>query len=349
MSGPAQRLVFVDLLKAGAVQLVVLHHLALYGPLSDSAAELLPELMAWLSQQARIAVQVFLVVGGFLAARGLAPDGVWKPGRRLQPLIAQRYLRLAGPYVIALMLAVAGSALASQWMEHDSIPAPPGPGQFLAHVLLLHDLLGFEALSAGVWYVAIDFQLYSLLVLLLWLGQTGRWRGPILVTALVLASLFHFNRDADWDVLALYFFGSYGLGALAWWCTRQAGNRWLGVLTLALACLALALDFRSRIAVALIVATSLAMVQFSGLQQRWAAHPLIAWLSRIAYGVFLVHFPVCLVVNAAFTRFVPLTPERALLGMALAWAFSLLAGALFHDRVEQGVGWRGFVRLDPAG
>lgn len=49
MSGPAQRLVFVDLLKAGAVQLVVLHHLALYGPLSDSAAELLPELMAWLS------------------------------------------------------------------------------------------------------------------------------------------------------------------------------------------------------------------------------------------------------------------------------------------------------------
>ena len=33
---------------------------------------------------------------------------------------------------------------------------------------------GGEALSAGVWYVAIDFQLFALAVGLLWLGRQGR-------------------------------------------------------------------------------------------------------------------------------------------------------------------------------
>ena len=353
MSGTGQRLALVDLLKAVAAQLVVLHHLAFYGPLSDSAAALLPELMEWLSQQARIAVQVFLAVGGFLAARGLAPDGIWEPGRQLLPLIGQRYRRLAGPYVVALLVAVAGSALASQWMVHDSISAPPGPGQFLAHVLLLHDLLGYEALSAGVWYVAIDFQLYCLLALLLWLGGRRRLAGLELgvglVVLLLLASLFHFNLDSGWDVWALYFFGSYGLGALAWWSARPGGCRRLGGLILLLACVALAMDFRDRIAVALAVATCLALVQAGVLARGWQGRPLTAFLSRISYGVFLVHFPVCLVVNAAFTRFVPLTPELALLGMVLAWGVSILAGAVFHYRVEQGAAGKAWWRLRPAG
>lgn len=349
MSDTGQRLACVDLLKAGAAQLVVLHHLAFYGPLSDSAAVLLPELMEWLSQHARIAVQAFLVVGGFLAARGLAPEGVFRPGHSPLALIWRRYQRLVGPYLVALVLAVLGAALARQWMLHDSIPNPPELFQFLAHALLLHSLLGVDALSAGVWYVAIDFQLFVLLVLLLWLGRSGRWTGLILVTALVLASLFHFNRDSAWDSWALYFFGAYGLGALAWWCSRAGGPRGLGLLVLVLACLALVLDFRSRIAVALVVAIILALVQFSGLQQRWQSHGLVAFLAQISYGVFLVHFPVCLVVNAAFTRFLPASPEWALLGMLLAWALSLLAGTWFHQWVEQGGRMRNFLRLRTAG
>ncbi|WP_303785561.1 acyltransferase [Azovibrio restrictus] len=353
MSGAGRRLAFVDLLKAVAAQLVVLHHLAFYGPLSDSAAALLPGLIEWLSQQARIAVQVFLVVGGFLAARSLAPEGCWVPDRQLLPVVWQRYRRLAGPYVVALLVAIMGSALASRWMVHDSISAPPGPGQFLAHVLLLHDLLGYEALSAGVWYVAIDFQLYCLLALLLWLGGQRRLAGLDLgvglVVLLLLASLFHFNLDRGWDVWALYFFGSYGLGALAWWSARPGGCHRLGGLILLLASVALAMEFRDRIAVATFTAASIALIQSGNLMPDWQARPLAAFLSRISYGVFLIHFPVCLVVNAAFTRFVPLTPELALLGMGLAWGMSILAGAVFHYWVEQGVTGKAWWRLRPAG
>ena len=69
------RLAFIDALKAIASQLIVLHHLAFYGPMSDVANELAPALFSWLSQDARIAVQVFLVIGGVLAAKALAPAG----------------------------------------------------------------------------------------------------------------------------------------------------------------------------------------------------------------------------------------------------------------------------------
>jgi hypothetical protein len=47
--------------------------------------------------------------------------------------------------------------------------------------LLLHGVLGYASISAGAWYVAIDFQLYALMVAALWVGGIveGKrpWRG----------------------------------------------------------------------------------------------------------------------------------------------------------------------------
>ena len=66
----------INVLKAGAAQLIVLHHLAFYGPMSDHVQPMWPALIDWLGDSARIAVQVFLVIGGFLAAKSLAPGGL---------------------------------------------------------------------------------------------------------------------------------------------------------------------------------------------------------------------------------------------------------------------------------
>ena len=74
MPAVASRLAFVDALKAVASQFIVLHHLAFYGPMSDVANDLAPALFSWLSQNARLAVQVFLVIGGFLAAQGAGAE-----------------------------------------------------------------------------------------------------------------------------------------------------------------------------------------------------------------------------------------------------------------------------------
>jgi peptidoglycan/LPS O-acetylase OafA/YrhL len=344
----------INLLKAGAAQLIVLHHLAFYGPMADQARPLMPALIDWLDAYGRIAVQVFLVVGGFLAAKSLAPQANAGVGRPVGT-IWRRYIKLAPPFIMAMLLAIGASALASQWMTHDSISAPPTLAQLSAHLLLLHDVLGYDALSAGAWYVAIDFQLYALVTLLLW--GAGRlmparfqaWLMPALIALCVSISLFYFNRDAGWDVWAPYFFGSYGLGMLAWWASdparRPGAVRLLLGMILVPTLLALAMDFRSRIAVALVVACVLFLCgRIKLADYRSQAWTLVYRLATISFSVFLVHFPVCLVVNAAFTRFVSEQPHEQAFGMVVAWVASLAAGAAFYRWVEVPLG-RGLATL----
>ena len=334
----------INLLKAGAAQLIVLHHLAFYGPMADFARPLMPSVIDWLGSFARVAVQVFLVIGGFLVAKSLFPQG--QPGLD-NPLLMvwRRYAKLAPPFMVAMLLSIAASAVANTWMTHDSISAPPDLGQLAAHALLLQGILGYESLSAGAWYVAIDFQLYAVVALLLWTcgrlaGSTARpWLMPAVIVLGVSTSLLYFNRDADWDAWAPYFFGSYGLGIMAWLASdpkRRPRTVALMVGMILLPTLvALALDFRIRIAVALAVACVLFLfgrARPAGFDGGGLA--VVNGMARISYSVFLIHFPVCLLVNAAFTRFVPADPYLQGLGMLIAWGSSLVAGAAFFRWVE---------------
>lgn len=337
------RLMLIDAFKAVASQFIVLHHLAFYGPMSDHTHRVAPDLVAWFSQDARLAVQVFLVVAGFLAARSLAPAGVLATAEAPSRLLWQRYVRIALPYLAALLVAVVCTELARQWMAHDSLPDAPGFWQVVWHAMLLHTLMDVDSLSAGVWYVAIDFQLYALLLVLLWAtrGVRGPW-AQVLVAVVVLASLFHFNRDAAWDSWALYFFGAYGMGVLTGWATRDASawrrGRWPMAALLALVFLALALDFRVRIALAMVVGVVLAAAQLHGWIHTWPRGRAVAYFGRISYSVFLLNFPVALVVNALFTRYGSAEPGVQTLGVLLAWVACNVAGAVFHHAVEQPLG-----------
>jgi peptidoglycan/LPS O-acetylase OafA/YrhL len=352
VSGPNARVSrqfgLINLLKAGAAQLIVLHHLAFYGPMTDYARPLMPSLIDWLDEYGRIAVQVFLVIGGFLAAKSLSPYG--RAGID-QPVgtIWRRYIKLAPPFIVAMLLAMVASEVARHWMEHESISPPADPAQFAAHILLLHGVLGYESLSAGAWYVAIDFQLYALLTLLLWCAgrftraRRAAWLMPGVIGLAMSISLFYFNRDAGWDNYGAYFFGSYGLGVLAWWASdpgrRPQGVAGLLLLMLAPALLALAIDFRIRIAVALVVACVLFLFGRTRLAScSSAGWSVVNYLAKISYSVFLVHFPVCLIVNAAFTRFVPELARLQALGTLSAWLASLAAGAVFCRWVEAPLG-----------
>jgi len=161
MSSATNRMPLIDAFKAIASQLIVLHHLSAYGPLSITAQQMLPGTLCWLYDYARMAVQVFLVIGGFLAARALSGNGQALAGSPLA-LIWKRYLRLVVPYLAAIGLAIAGAAIADHWMNDEAIPNRATLAQWLAHVFLLQSLLGYDSLSAGVWYIAIDFQLFAL-------------------------------------------------------------------------------------------------------------------------------------------------------------------------------------------
>ncbi len=332
---------WVDALKAVASQLIVVHHLAAYGPMSDVVYPYAAGLLDWLYHDARMAVQVFFVVGGFLAARTLAPDGIPALSAPLA-LLWRRYCRLALPYLAAIVFSIGAATVARAWTEHESVPDAPTLLQFLAHVFLLHDILGYEALSAGIWYVAIDFQLFGLMVALLWIarpsggaGPAHRWLAPLLLSLPAIASLLHFNRDPDWDSWALYFFAAYGLGALAYWASERTRSAiWLGALT-AVTLISILVDFRARILVALAVALAIAVGRRTGWSERWPTLSWVSFLGRISYSVFLVHFPVCMLINATVFRFFQADPVANLLGLFLAWGASIAAGWLLYHVIER--------------
>ncbi|MFP5486287.1 MAG: acyltransferase family protein, partial [Gammaproteobacteria bacterium] len=258
--------------------------------------------------------------------------------------VARRYVRLAIPYAVALLVAVLVAALVRPWFAHPSVPAEPSLPQLLANALLLQDIVGEEALSAGVWYVAIDFQLFALLVLLLAGVRALPGLAPgqrvllvrVLVVAGTAASLLVFNRHSGLDMWALYFMGAYGLGVMAFWAVGSSRPAlWLGGMAV-LGALALTLDFRARILVALVSALGLAWA----LRRPWSlpAVPAVALLQRLgqmSYSVFLVHFPVCLLVNALVHQVWPTAVWANALGMLAAFGLSLAAGRLLYRTVER--------------
>ncbi|WP_354702569.1 hypothetical protein, partial [Shigella flexneri] len=135
------------------------------------------------------------------------------------------------------------------------------------------------------------FQLYSLALLLFWVAALWRRQGRLdasvaralaglMVTGLTSASLVVFNRHSALDETGIYFFGSYGLGMLAFWAGRLRAARARIAAGLALALLggvALWIDWRSRIALALVATLLLMLAQPRG----WLALPVWAPLGRL--------------------------------------------------------------------
>ena len=337
------RLRFIDGLRGIAAQLIVWHHLAFYGPLSDVARPLTPFLIDALHHHARMAVQVFLVIGGFVTAQHV--DGLRQLDLRgFLREVGRRYRRTGGPYLVALVLAVAANALASHWMDHRSISAAPTVGQLLAHALYLHDVLGYQALSAGIWYLAVDFQLFMLVLALSGiLGYVAtrlsfsreyattctRW----VLASLAVASLLCFNRDGAYDHWAVYFFGSYFLGMLLAWVLGGTMAPWLLCAYLAVVVAAITVDWRPRLLVAALTAVIILLAAHRQMLRSWPRNVCIAYLGRTSYSLFLVHFPICLVVNAWFSR-LALTPVQAWMAMFAAYAASLLVAEVFYRYVE---------------
>lgn len=326
--------------------LIVLHHLAFYGPMSDVVAQQWPDLINGLADHGRLAVQVFLVCSGYLTAVSFSREPSVQAARLAQ-LAWKRYLRLSVPLLAALSMTVLLTEVIRPDFNHPSLSAVPDFWQGVAHVLLLQDLLDLEALSAGVWYVAIDFQLYLTTMLALWCVSCWvRWQPSRQADALRLQvvltlsalSLVCWNLNTDMDVYGLYYFGSYGMGWLAW-RTRQSRiplKGWAGLAVLGL--LAWLVDPRLRVMTAWTVTMLLATAPTSWMQSGLHIHPIqraVGWLAGISYSVFLIHFAVSLGISAWVTRFWPDSFILNAGGMVLSLALSVLAGAQLHRWTER--------------
>lgn len=333
----------IDLLKAFASQIIVVHHLLLYTPMSPVLQAEWPALLGLIANEGRYVVQIFLVVGGFLAAQSLL--GTLEQARDVAvwPLLKKRFLRLAKPFWVGIALAVLLGWLAGEIAVHDEVSELPSVTQLLAHVFLLHDIVEVEALSAGVWYVAIDLQLYAAVVLMAWVSQrTGGFKllQPthallLLASTMTIASLLMWNRNAEHDEWAWYFFGAYGLGALAHWAQRERKLVLGSVVIIALLGIALWLEWRERL---LLTGVTALLLMNSARIERFVAVIVtrpIRWLGDISYSVFLIHYGIAVFASSVVIALGLASFAEMLVAFVATWGVSVAAGWVLYWGVEK--------------
>jgi peptidoglycan/LPS O-acetylase OafA/YrhL len=347
----------IDVLKVLAAQIIVLHHCVSYGELAFAANKLLPSVGSFLFDYGRYAVQVFLVVAGYLAAQSvgklIAIGHAHSNGfgtRLVIQLALRRYLRLVGPFVAALLLTIVCASLARQWSTDEYIGQPETIAQVLAHLFLLQGVLGYESISAGVWYVAIDWQLFTALAVVSAVFQRPVMRIGVM-SILIVASLLYFNRHADYENSFIYFIGSYGLGIFAYWAssinTINANIPWVSAkkVLLAIAFIVLVSALHSvwlRNYLALGIAF---LLLYAGNRpypnaQSWLASTM-QWASARAYCAFLIHFAFILLANTALIALNAQSPAIALGLIALVSILSWVAADCLYRWVELPVSrWR---------
>ncbi len=326
---PNARRSTLDALRIAAAHLIVWHHFALYSGMADAAWSLAPQVFGFLVDHARKAVQVFLVLGGFLVAKvcmGAGEGhGVRAVGQRFMRLAPMVWLALAFVVVIGTTMGVSGDEPRSSWAVQF--------GRLVANALMLQDVLGVPAVSPGLWYVAIDLQLFALSALLAWWGRSLSAMARMwIVAAAVIASAWIFNRDPSWDAWAPYFVGAYGLGVLAWCVgTARPGATAAMVAATIGVVAALVFDFRDRLLIALVVAWALAVWLRASAHARHARHDHVTRTNRAlathadaTYALFLLHDPVRRVVEAVWSRGASADARAQLMGLVVAWVASVL-------------------------
>ena len=341
----AGRLPLIDALRALASAIIVWHHMALYWPSSAQVIPFVSETLIWLKLNGR-ATQLFFVIGGFVMAQSLSRRQ-WN-GQVFGRYVVHRYFRLGLPYVGTIVLALGACTLGRGIISDYVAGAPPSLPQVLAHLLFLQKILGYESFSAGMWFVCINFQMSLVFAALLWVRdrQASRSLALPLVLGWVLAitALFYFNLDERWDPWAMYFFAHFFTGVMAYYGLQSPALQRLFWLYVGATVLALAyrcwLDHGQwtlatlRVVVSLVMGLVLFLSVKIGLAQRWPRNRVVAYLGRTSYSLFLVHFPVLVLVLTLWTWLGWTSPLGTVTGLCTTYLASLLASDAFYRHIE---------------
>ena len=347
---------FIDAIRGVASLVILAHHLLTYVPRVDETLAALPVLHHVVWWYGGLATQVFLVISGFVGGVSLAratPEAA-----DLGRLLLARYLRLALPAVATLLFALALYAIVpSSWAAFPLFDEVTAPG-VLAHAVFLQDVLGYPSLLAGFWYLSIDWQCNAVMCLLIIVQDAILRRLPGLSRAapsrfalshftqglaivglpmlVAILSLFLWNGAVAHETYATYFFGIVFLGTLAGLAVTgriSPAFFWAYVMATAVAAV---VQLRPHLAVALVAGVSIYLLSRwqPSAASRADSLPLLGWLGRISYSLFLVHYPTIWAVTSVARGIGGEAAAASWPSLVAAVAASLVAAVLLHRLVE---------------
>lgn len=328
---------FLDFFKAIATQGIVIHHLISYGFIAYFSTLAIPLFRDCVYNYGRLLVQIFFVLGGFLAANKISKNvNVFKE-------IYKRFLRLASPYWVALFFVVLISLILKYNLSDDSLENwewlsnLQSFNQVLSHVFLVHDIFSQENLSTGVWYIAIDFQLFVITMLLSFIYQKYN-RDVMLKILYILIFISLFLIPKSLDYLGFYFFYSYGLGILIFSLRHKKNITNDIILITLLFIVSLILDFKIRVFISYFIGLFVFLIVKFRFNSIIFYNKIIIFLSKNSYSVFLTHFIIVMLMNFFINRNIEIFYDNnnyIIFTLFFSWLSAIILGEIFYRYVEK--------------
>ena len=224
-------------------------------------------------------VESFFVISGFII-----PFAMARANYRYSCFIrflTKRYVRLAPPYVCAILLALVLWFLGSLVPGFRGEPFQFQGGRIAAHFFFANDLLYLPWLNPVFWTLAIEFQYYVAIGLLFPFLFTGsEFRNVVAVVVLTLCALPPSPQALVSHWVLIFLTGI----VLAQWRLNRI-SLWSAV---SIESVLLCIIWQHHGIVILIAsALTLAVIVFTRKVPAWGF-----WLGKISYSLYLVHVPI---------------------------------------------------------
>lgn len=347
----ADRLTFVDGLRAVAVVWVMLHHLA-HGGHMPHLLRLLPQPLITVTMDwGYLGVTIFFVLSGYVMALTMHQHDVdhGVAGR----FLLRRLRRLTPPYLVALAVAVALDFVALRVQPGHDVPSV---GSIVAHAFYAQHLLGYPPINDIYWTLAIEIQFYVAFALMM-LGadalrrRTG-WRHARIAMAAVSAAAalpwaWHVLVTPIWPGGFIGFWYRFMLGVLACMVAlRVAGAGWVLAALAVLLALPVGSGLTPSHVVALATTGALVAAHRAGAMDRWLGSRWVQFIGLTSYSLYLLHLDVQGAVGFVLRRVLPETLVTDVIVIVTILAATLLASWLVFRWIERpSIHWSRQLRL----
>ena len=317
-TGAAERLGYVDGVRALAALFVVLTHAVLFAAPAHTGLNSTPARPSWLPPP-HFAVAIFIVVSGFcLTLPVVRADGYLKGG--IRHFYLKRARRILPPYYAALALTlvlvwtIVGKKTGNLW--DPSVPI--SIAGYVGNTLLIQDFVGYWQVSVPFWSIAVECQIYVLfpLLLLCWrrLGALGTVFAAVGLSYVAMIATYFAGSMGPFYFpgLTLHFVGLFALGMAAAWLAASGRSPWnhlrnqipwsllMVVFGLCAAALSISGDIEALgpfielpiglFAASLLVAAS--RPERSGRVRKLLGARPLAFVGMFSFSVYLIHAPV---------------------------------------------------------
>ena len=296
-----QRFLWVDAIRGLACVAVIMRHL--YHPASGhpGLAALFPAWLGWLHVVSAAGVYAFFVISGFVIAHSLRNNSL--SNAAVVNFIVRRQVRLDPVYWVCIALFCISFLVLGE--SARSFP------NILINAFYLQSLLGKPSVIGPAWTLCIEIQFYLIFIGLLIIGKKSKRinenNNLTIVTLVLLFATGIFALVVKHFIfkgaLFIFYWHYFVVGALSYYAMQSLLSlRWYGLflgiffVSLCFSPLAAIQDFgtgHSRSMAAMIVAFSTALsLYYAGTQGKmatWGNTPILQYLGRISYTLYLIH------------------------------------------------------------